>query len=40
MKALIISIHHAYKFDKCKCLIPKKKEWFRVLLTVSCHLSI
>ncbi|KIR70419.1 hypothetical protein I310_05665 [Cryptococcus deuterogattii CA1014] len=31
--ALVISVHHAYKFDKCKCLIPKKKEWFRVLLT-------
>nr|KIR84257.1 hypothetical protein I308_05268 [Cryptococcus tetragattii IND107] len=31
--ALIISVHHAYKFDKCKCLIPKKEEWFRVLLT-------
>ncbi|OXC69956.1 hypothetical protein AYX13_01298 [Cryptococcus neoformans] len=31
--ALIISFHHTYKFDKCKCLLPKKKEWFRVILT-------
>nr|ODN92876.1 hypothetical protein L204_05046 [Cryptococcus depauperatus CBS 7855] len=31
--ALGLSIHHAYKYDKCKCLIPQRKEWFRVLLT-------
>ncbi|WVN89877.1 uncharacterized protein L203_105107 [Cryptococcus depauperatus CBS 7841] len=31
--ALTFSVHHAYKFDKCKCLLPKRKEWFRVLLT-------
>nr|KIR44587.1 hypothetical protein I312_06217 [Cryptococcus bacillisporus CA1280] len=38
--ALIISVHHAYKFDKCKCLIPKKEEWFRVLLTWMLLVSI
>nr|XP_018262112.1 uncharacterized protein I303_05127 [Kwoniella dejecticola CBS 10117]OBR84270.1 hypothetical protein I303_05127 [Kwoniella dejecticola CBS 10117] len=31
--ALGFAIHHTYKFDRCKCLLPKKKEWFRVLLT-------
>ncbi|OCF58835.1 hypothetical protein L486_03325 [Kwoniella mangroviensis CBS 10435] len=31
--ALAYSLHHAYKFDGCRCLIPRKKEWFRALLT-------
>ncbi|WRT68027.1 uncharacterized protein IL334_005002 [Kwoniella shivajii] len=31
--ALVFTAHHTCKFDKCKCLVPKKKEWFRVLLT-------
>ncbi|WVQ73350.1 hypothetical protein IAR50_002918 [Cryptococcus sp. DSM 104548] len=31
--ALVISLHHTYKFDKCKCLIPKAHDWFRSLLT-------
>ncbi|WWD21474.1 hypothetical protein CI109_105960 [Kwoniella shandongensis] len=30
---LAFCFHHAYRFDGCKCLIPKRKEWFRVLLT-------
>ncbi|EIW71285.1 hypothetical protein TREMEDRAFT_67671 [Tremella mesenterica DSM 1558] len=25
--------HHTYKFDKWRCLVPRKREWFRVLLT-------
>ncbi|WWC88417.1 uncharacterized protein L201_003328 [Kwoniella dendrophila CBS 6074] len=31
--ALGFTLHHTYKFDRCKCLLPNKKEWFRVLLT-------
>nr|XP_019047200.1 hypothetical protein I302_03807 [Kwoniella bestiolae CBS 10118]OCF26130.1 hypothetical protein I302_03807 [Kwoniella bestiolae CBS 10118] len=31
--ALVYTLHHAYKFDGCRCLIPRKKEWFRALLT-------
>ncbi|OCF37284.1 hypothetical protein I316_01193 [Kwoniella heveanensis BCC8398] len=31
--AIVFSAHHTYKFDKWRCLLPKKKEWFRVLLT-------
>ncbi|WVQ84977.1 hypothetical protein IAT38_007141 [Cryptococcus sp. DSM 104549] len=31
--ALAFALQHTYKFDKWKCLLPKKKEWFRVLLT-------
>ncbi|OCF45904.1 hypothetical protein I317_00392 [Kwoniella heveanensis CBS 569] len=31
--SLAYTIHHAYKFDGCRCLIPRKKEWFRSLLT-------
>ncbi|WWC70997.1 uncharacterized protein I206_104950 [Kwoniella pini CBS 10737] len=31
--ALGFTLHHTYKLDKCKCLLPKRKEWFRVLLT-------
>ncbi|WVQ96324.1 hypothetical protein IAU59_003428 [Kwoniella sp. CBS 9459] len=31
--AIVFSAHHTYKFDKWQCLLPKRKEWFRVLLT-------
>ncbi|WVF69827.1 hypothetical protein IAT40_004606 [Kwoniella sp. CBS 6097] len=31
--SLAYTLHHAYKFDGCRCLIPRKKEWFRSLLT-------
>ncbi|WVF68856.1 hypothetical protein IAT40_003629 [Kwoniella sp. CBS 6097] len=31
--AIVFSAHHTYKFDRWQCLLPKKKEWFRVLLT-------
>ncbi|WRT64787.1 uncharacterized protein IL334_001721 [Kwoniella shivajii] len=31
--ALVYTIHHAHKFDRCRCLIPNKKDWFRALLT-------
>lgn len=32
-KSLCFLIYHTYKFDKCRCLVPSRKEWFRVLLT-------
>lgn len=35
LQSLIFTVHHTYKFDKWKCLIPRRKDWFRVLLTVS-----
>nr|XP_019045359.1 hypothetical protein I302_05748 [Kwoniella bestiolae CBS 10118]OCF24289.1 hypothetical protein I302_05748 [Kwoniella bestiolae CBS 10118] len=31
--ALGFTLQHAWKFDRCRCLFPKRKEWFRVLLT-------
>ncbi|WWC86922.1 uncharacterized protein L201_001801 [Kwoniella dendrophila CBS 6074] len=31
--SLLYTVHHAYKFDGCRCLLPRKKEWFRALLT-------
>ena len=34
-QSLAFTAWHTYKFDGGKCLVPKKKEWFRVLLTVS-----
>ncbi|RXK34815.1 hypothetical protein M231_07933 [Tremella mesenterica] len=30
---LVFMAHHTYKFDKWRCLVPRKREWFRVLLT-------
>lgn len=33
-QTLAFTAWHTYKFDGAKCLVPKKKEWFRVLLTV------
>ncbi|WVQ65330.1 uncharacterized protein L199_003506 [Kwoniella botswanensis] len=33
VSALGFTLHHAWKFDGCRCLLPKRKEWFRVLLT-------
>ncbi|WWC59274.1 uncharacterized protein I303_101824 [Kwoniella dejecticola CBS 10117] len=41
--ALMYTFHHAYKFDGCRCLIPRKKEWFRAVLTwmlVMCELGM
>ncbi|KAK8858815.1 hypothetical protein IAR55_003045 [Kwoniella newhampshirensis] len=30
---LTFTAHHTYRFDRWRCLVPRKKEWFRVLLT-------
>ncbi|WVQ98039.1 hypothetical protein IAU59_005161 [Kwoniella sp. CBS 9459] len=41
--SLAYTVHYAYKFDGCRCLIPRKKEWFRSLLTwmlLFCSLSM
>nr|XP_019008507.1 uncharacterized protein I206_07066 [Kwoniella pini CBS 10737]OCF47288.1 hypothetical protein I206_07066 [Kwoniella pini CBS 10737] len=41
--ALTYTLYHAYKFDGCRCLIPRKKHWFRSLLTwmlVICELGM
>jgi hypothetical protein len=32
--------HHCWAFDRFKCLVPSRKDWFRVLLTVSLHLGL
>jgi len=32
--------HHCWAFDKFKCLVPSRKDWFRVLLTVSFHYGL
>jgi hypothetical protein len=34
-QALAFTAYHTYKFDKWRCLVPRRKEWFRVVLTVS-----
>ncbi|WWD18707.1 hypothetical protein CI109_103161 [Kwoniella shandongensis] len=31
--ALGFSAHHTYRYDKWRCLLPAKKDWFRVCLT-------
>ena len=34
-QGMAFAVHHAWKLDRCRCLVPRKKDWFRVLLTVS-----
>ena len=29
------TLHHCWAFDRFKCLVPSRKDWFRVLLTVN-----
>lgn len=35
LKGGIYILHHCFQFDRFRCLLPSKKDWFRVLLTAS-----